>query len=451
MRKVEKLVWGIIALIILSIGFLSGSGYEMYHDSTEYIQGWRYLPALYPTFLKLLRFIFGEQYLIVTIVVQTVFAVVSIVILVDVIIRTFELQRFFEHVIVFGGVILTFFVDNLDIFHKGFGTCNAWILTEGLSYPLFLLSVAMCMLFLRNRDGERRYYFLVIFLVFLALCRTQMYACWGMVVLILLYRMHFQKVNWRIIGKQFFLLVISIVITICLQRVYEINAYGVENHPFNQCSSAGHLMYIAHEEDAEGIDSAEEKELFLKIYKMVRENNWHIDDTDGSWFERENGYIYNYNPIVSLILNEAYSYVGESGWSGEQADVMVYEIMGRFISAMEHHTGEWIALAILQYPMTLSGTIFGYKLSAAKVAIAFSATMMFVYLILLFYLFIKNKRLTRETLFASLLLIYMVGSGVATTFAIRSLGRYMFYCCGLFYISMFLMMRAGWRLRNAEE
>jgi len=443
----KKILFSVILFIILLSGLFFSGGPLLYPDSYEYLDGNTYLPALYPVLLKWMQMIFGELYLYGIVTFQTILAVISIVWLGAVLIQTFEITSFWMKFLVYGSLVGTFFVDNLNLL-KGIETSNLWVLTEGITYPLFFMFVAgSIQLFLRKKTAD--VILCLVLVSLLTLGRQQMWACFAMIIIYFAYFLIFTQIEKKKVVQWIFMLVGFALLTTGLQTIYKHS--GNAEHPFYKQNTVSHLFFFAEEADGRYLENADEQELFQTIYRNLREERLHYDDAGESWLEKQNAYIYNFNSITGLYEEILFDYARQQGLTDDEVLVKAYQIMGHFEEALGYHTSEWLLMTVSQFPITLSVTVFTYKESFAWLAIIYASLVTLIYLGMLFCILWKKRKFTKETLFAAMLFIYITGSGLATTFLIRSLGRYMFYSCGLFYLVGFLMLRALYKERVSKK
>lgn len=442
-QKKERAVMLIIAVSVLSCGMFFSKGPIIYPDSSEYIAACKYLPMFYPMFLHIFHSIFGESYLYYVVVFQTVLAVWASVWLGEIISKLFGVKRvLFRYVILF--ILLgTFFVENMRL-TDGIETCNLWILTEGLSYPLFYFFVIASINLFRKHNISSFLWCLGLAAV-LTLCRKQMLACFAMIVIYGLYFLIVRIVNVKMVIICGILFISILGGTIGIQDRYQ--SQGSMKQPFYLVANFSHLFFYAERGDAQFIDDENERQLFLEIYEEVREKKLHCDDAEKSIMGKGNAYLCNFNPIIDIACSHIYEYVKQFDKSNEDEDAMVYDILECYIDALQNHKAERTISVIKQIPFVFAVAVAVYPESFAQnrlmgsFFLIYSVAVVCFYIMLILYNLFKYKHMTKEVTFASMILIYLIGSGLATTYMIRSMGRYMFYCCGLFYVAIIMLIR----------
>lgn len=182
-KQKEIIVYGSLALLGLFVFLFLGSGEPvLFDDSDSYMRIRRIegVMPVYPLFLLLNQYIFGDdKYLQIVIVEQAVLAVASILLFIRVIKSRFAL-RYWEMYLCFFLCLLPFTTEMPD------SMATQQILTEGLAYAMFYLF----MIFLLQAVWNKRFSWLIgacgmAFL--LAMLRSQLQILFGVCGVIFLY------------------------------------------------------------------------------------------------------------------------------------------------------------------------------------------------------------------------------------------------------------------------
>jgi len=115
-------------LAILTIGFLS-RGTMFSPDSYVYIKFALYVPFFFPLILDIMEYLFGEWYFVALRLIHAVLFVSSVHFLVNYIKKIYNFAL---------PTVLFLFVICVNVYFINWGDYLNYILTEGLSFPLFL-------------------------------------------------------------------------------------------------------------------------------------------------------------------------------------------------------------------------------------------------------------------------------------------------------------------------
>lgn len=436
MTKKNRIFAIIFTTVVLCMGVFFSKGPVLYPDSLEYMVQAKYLPALYPTLLYGLHMLFGDAYLWITVLLQTVLAIGSIIWLTEILVQLFQVQNRIIEFFILLMLVGTFFVDNLNLM-DGYETCNLWILTEGICYPLFFIFVGLSIRLLKNCNIHNLLALLMI-CGLLTLCRQQMMACFAMAILYIVYLTLFRKIAKKDIIRTILPTALTIIVVFGIQQFYQ--SLDTEKQPFYQQSELSHLLFFANQEDGENLEDLGERELYLDIFNNIQEQKLSYEDAEKTIAGIGNAYLYNFAEIQKVYYSVLFEYAATQTSDRVEQDALVYEIMTDYIEVLKPHTGQWIKTVLIQLPIIFSVSIFTYQSSFSTLCMAYSTLMIIIYLMLILYRILRDHAIDSISLYAGFILIYIVGTGLASTYAIRSLGRYMFYTCGLFYIAYLLLI-----------
>lgn len=430
----ECIIYGGLAFCILSIGVIWTKGPDIGVDTHKYIEMQDYLPPLYPLFLMVLRTFFGETwYLEMAVLLQTIFATVSIICLWKLIIKKFRVSKLFE-IVIYILLVLTFFkVDELD------WNSNLWILTEGLSYPLFLLSVYFSINFIYDRS-LKCFFKLCIISVLLTLCRAQFLICFGMLVVFCIFLLLYKKITWKKTILFLFCVFMSLTIVNLAKVEYRKVAVKTNVESYSKLSNIAHLFYYVEYSDGMKIQDDKERALFYKIYEEVKDKEY-LYDANEAWLDEILSYRNQFLPVRTIIEDAVKEYVAQRGIVDiSEAYQIENEVLDNLLEAVEVHFGKWGWVAMKQLPATLARGIALYYEPLGELCVLYAIVFYTLYAIFNVVLAFKMKRLTKENIFCIFVTIFTFMNAVVSQMMIRSIMRYVAYSFGIFYISGLLVM-----------
>lgn len=445
-KGIEHIILVILGLVILLICLIQTRGASIAPDSIEYIEMRSYLPALYPMFLWVLRFFFGEEYLLFAMIFQTILAVFCTLFLQETICRTFGLEKRYEMYLVFFFLIGVFFTGGTGI-ADGQGSANLWILTEGLSYSLFYLFVACDILFL---TWYRKVYWIETLLLcgLLILCRDQFWACCGILLLEEI-GLFFLRKGGRERVIEICSILLLCILTFGIQRGYTNYFRSGNDESFRRQTVITHYAFFMNEQDLEYATNDSDRVLLGEMLQRLSEEGTLVDKIQGDWLRRVTVYRKNFNETYNVISDVAHDYIEQNGLT-----MKPYEIILKMERCLQNHMKDWIymsTVSLLPIILTMSVCIYIPLPHIEMLVIIYSCLIVFLYLCLLCYLFIKQKRFSKEVVFGCFVLIYLLVNGIGTTLAIRPIARYVFYSFGLFYISLYLMIRKTVQMEKKDD
>lgn len=447
-KDIDRIILVIIGVIILSISLIQTKGVSICADTIEYIEMRSFVPALYPVFLWVFRLIFGESYLIYVVIFQTLLAILSSLLLEEIICEQFHLNRRYEKYMVFLALISVFFTGGTGI-ADGCGSVNFWILTEGISYAIFYLFVAVNILFTFRK---KHLYWLcsLILCALLILCRDQFWACCGILLLESIYIFLSQKTR-RIFAFEICSIIVMSICSFGLQRTYTNHFRTGDDDAFRRQSVITHYAVFMEEEDLVACEDSVEGDLLTEIYQELSKQGILISQNEDRWLFKVSSYRKNFGETYRIISSIISDYLEKNDTSERP-----YELIAQMEKCLQNHMKDWIYMSIvslLPIVITMSVCVYVPIPHVEMLLIVYSCLITLIYLCLLCFLLLKQKRFSKEFLFGSFVLIYMLVNGIGTTLAIRPIARYVFYSFGLFYIALYLMFRETIRMeiKNAKQ
>lgn len=436
-KNSEKILYFILTAIVLSMSIISLEGPRIGSDTSQYIDMKAYLAPLYPSFLAFLQvFIQSEAFLVYAVViVQTVFAVCVINSLLEILCKEFSCQAL-ERIIIYVLLLSAYFKAIV-----GQGSCNLWILTEGLSYSLFYFFVMCSILFLSKKTGKSCA-LLVFSTVLLAACRTQFLTCFGMVMVYGLYLLYKKKIN----SKKYFsigmLVLLGVVSVWGLQCGYKKIADQSEEKSWKKARVVRQLFYFAEESDAEKIDDIKERELFIEIYSEMKSRDYILSEMEGNWLNEVEMYSNRCNESFCILLDESNGYIEShfKDMDSIEKEHLLHKILLNQEDALKIYYFDWFLMALKAIPVALAKGLFIYISPLEIIGIIFSVFIVVFMLTLMFYDIICEKKISKEVAFCGFQLIFLFVNIVTTGFMIRPMPRYLAYSFGIFYISLFMLI-----------
>ena len=416
-------------------------------DSDSYVIMHECREPLYPTFLDLLRSIFGSQkdtYLFAAVIMQSVLAAISTSILTDFLRKTCKTGRYISLLIL--AVPLFTSLLNRFVASRGSMYSNS-ILTEGIAISLFLLFMRFCMGYIitgKNSD-------LVIgslLAIMGILTRKQMYIMLFLMILsIICSRFRHRKETTRVTA---FYLIRDLIMTICIilassaicDNIYNKIVHGSFHiHTEDNRFISTMAFYTAKREYVQYIPQ-EYRNLFLEIYDVCDSNEWVMNYAPKNWYDATSHFGDNYDHIqldtMELIMTKHHDEWNMINMSyTEKLDV----VRSQFNKALIPH--EIPELSKVIFNNFLEGLV-NTVAQKRRILCLYTALIYPLYIALLIYLIKKrDKNDTQRT--NTLIVSFMSLTAVLLNVTIVSMvifpqTRYTIYGMPLFYISLLVMI-----------
>ena len=245
---------------ILLFFYLAGRGYVIYSDTCEYVGHFIYRSPAYPIFLDSVRFFSGTNYLFVTALLQTALIQCAAAFFAATLVEAFDLGTY-SFLIFDAALLLPLF----DVFAK-IGGVGAAIISEGLSFSLFLLALALGVRAIVNRDLRAALWFSFIAATG-SLLRSQLAFLQPAAILLAFLVLRGGKIRAALLLALLF--VAGLFAGDRLERFYNLevnNYYGrLSVAPLHV---AGKLFYFSTKDDFRGLPAADSITA-LKIYETL--------------------------------------------------------------------------------------------------------------------------------------------------------------------------------------
>lgn len=417
---------------LLYAAFIGEYGPALYADSSSYIDMQSTLPPLYPVFLYMLRRLVGDElYLMIAFWIQSIIWASSVTMVIEYIIKKFSMPRWTSFLF-FAAMVLPLSRNNSIPWY--FGTHS--ILTEGVSFAFF----NFYFIFLLEGLFEKRtkaHYWIWIWSAILILTRAQFLLCLGLNILVWIYRVlhfHLKKIT---IVVAFLFMIASYFVCGAIGNIYTYSISGSSTNIWNTSSSLAHILYSTDVEDVVLIEGMENKEFFQKLYAAMDNLKYNYKYAEGNFYERGEHYSEGFNPAYDSLWN-IYEAELQAGKNIEILNNQINDI----IKALSPNVLRWFRISLLQLPKSLGNSNFFVHPPYDLLFIAM-AGILYLGAIGLIGITIYKQGMSKAVLFMLTILIFVMINSVMTTFAIRSVARYLSYTMGFFYIAGFVLI---WKL-----
>lgn len=454
----------------------------IYPDSGSYIAMQTGREPLYPLFLLCFRLLFREadtlvwlaasgqldsekaQSLIntwpalnVSMLVQSILAATACYYLTRAIAKTFDLK--------WGITILTGICSLIPyvvtpLASSSHMVLNKAVLTEGLTFPLFMCFTAFMIQGLLPLEGgmaegadseaaaiyrqqislqKKKYYSLGFACSFLlVLTRNQMlvtFAAWCVVISFEIWK----NKSWKKIFWLFAAVVLFMTCRTGFHHIYNEIAHqgyvGADTGSYNMLTT---FLYLSDAADAELIGDAEQRELFLTMHQQMEAEGMTLADAPTGILGRAYHYEECYDSIGFQIQQPClFAYAEQKGIPDGEALNEVVRI------AAEMNSDLLPAVKGAYVSNYLATAVSGFTRSVSASGFIMGLYSIFIYLlalVLMVCLYRRNKE-SRAALLMAFALMMICANVFATAIMIMCLSRYMIYNTALFYIAGLMCLR----------
>lgn len=423
---------------------------------------------LYPLFLFVLKVLFGaDRYLIAAVFIQSLLAVVCTMIF------TLYLKKKFN--IIFGETILVyaFCMMPFSIYLPESGITHQ-IMTEGITYSLFYLYFLFLIQYIFSKKSI--WLLTVTGMAFvLALTRSQLLFLFIPVSFAFVYvqlRKHKMSSGIKAVLSALVLLLVGIMGTLLLvMSVYKVYGFYLTRQlpvmekwgqeqtektndatvkeseasetelPSNKATMSQFSslimirgFYEADEADVDLFESSEMKEIFLRVYKAVDEKKYRYV------YARQDLYMWKdliCDRIPNTALEEIHQYLQEN----PQVDLNDRDIITELgIKVLLRHFDRYVYHT---FRMMISGFISSIFFQIEKIYLLCHVITFFLFAIAFSscVIAIKKKKNEMITELMATTIIYIITQVVVINIVFFGLQRYMVYAMGVFYCSLYLIVR----------
>lgn len=321
-KRVESHLYAIsIVLLIGLFFFFLSKGSIMSADSLSYIQKEITRSPLYPLLIGFLQTLFGSQAYTVLVAIQLAFGFYTCFLMASFFQKRFKLNSFY---------FLFFLLITLTPYTFHFGNT---VLSEGLAYPLFLLSCKFLFESVMDKDNKRFYWFLIM-LSLLILTRRQYLFLYivGIIAILYLsiYSKKFSKTQWVSLTLA---LVGSVFITDFLERSYHYYYNGkFTTVPFVGIQLMTMPIYLSTPKDANLYDDKEARTIITESSKLMSEKRCNASSVVSENESPEYWHYYvNYNNVSWGSLSKAVATAYPDHWDWVTIDKKLVSMYWPFL------------------------------------------------------------------------------------------------------------------------
>ncbi len=411
---------------------VDSDSYVIMHDCRE---------PLYPTFLAVLRGIFGvtdaenawnNTYMSVAVLLQSLLAGAATFSLAHYLYTRLKLNKIVGIIIMF----IPLFTSLLNRFVASRGSMYSnSILTEGIAISLYLLFIRYCIAYILDKD-RRSYIICIVISILGILTRKQMYIMLILLIGSVIY-VQASSATKAVLGV-FLTSVIILAMLNVVDNVYNKVAHGsFHTHTEDNRFLSTMAFYTAKGEYAEYIPE-EYRDVFLEIYDICDNNEWTYTYAPDNWYDATSHFGDNYDHIqldtMELILTHHVDDwdMGDMTYT-EKLDIVRDEYNKALIP---HEIG---ALGHVVFNNILEGFVNTIA-QKRKILCIYSVMAYLAYIILLV---LMRKKSVPDNRDASVISIFILTALILNVLIVSALifpqTRYTIYNMPLFYISMIIM------------
>ncbi len=395
-----KILYGFACAITLL--FVARTNTITHPDSLGYINADLIRSFGYPMFLAIHKIIFGSQYLAVVSFSQCLFILISAYIFT----KTIEKHLIYNKLYVF----LLFVILLVPIFFET-KVANS-ILSEGISYSLYLLFLSCFFEIVFTPNPKVKYFVISVLLVFLLInTRGQFLFLIPFLILILALKHYHKKIDTKKFYLLFVLIIVIPIISILTDKTYhKIKHNHFVSTPWTGIQLAALPFFLSQEEDATLFKNDTEKKYFLFVYKKIKKQKLLLSQLNPDEYDYD-FYAKNYTTICNTTLSE----YGELFFKNDNA--LVRTVKNDKITIK-------IALILLKQHPIKWGTFVVKNLYNGFYSISYFVTLIFLLFISFAYYLKTKAKLFFVVAFLSLLVFLNL---VLIALVEPIIARYIFY------------------------
>ncbi len=439
-RKVVSIATLVSSLLFYVI-FAIVDGAVICADSPSYINMSISREPLYPTFLAILRSVFGvtgDTYLYAVAIVQCILAGICTWAFVDYVVRESKIDDLYEFL--FLGICFSVSLLCRFVAQRG-SMYNTCIMTESICIPLFMLFSRYILEFLVSKNRHSLIVSTLLSLLMI-LTRKQMYITLAIIVIAILYA---KAIRLKSLGAILICLTVVLGGNKALDYAYNMAFHdGAYTHFNDNRFLTTVVFYVSERENGTLIEDAELRKLFLDIYDVCDSENSMLHSAGDTIYDKINHFGDHYDMIqINHMQPMIREYVLKEGTysSDSERETRVDAISDVFAKSIM--PAVWPRMVGLFFRNVLHGLVNTVGKATIKLMYPFTLFILAVYV----YLTIKNLRSNRNS-FDGLLAVYTLlaimlnVTGVSATIFCQV--RYMIYMMPLFYIALALLVIGGY-------
>lgn len=408
-KKIITSIYILVFLVAIDRPMIS------FPDSQGYLDMAIYRSPIYPMFLSFLKFISGDIFNTLTLIVQLGLSLFAVNYLITNLKKHIKAHSIWYILLTLVLLIPCFYNENI---------ANRF-LSEALAYPLYLLVVAKFLnSFIQEQKRQLLYGLGVLFV--LMLTRGQFIYLVPIALLLLVFisykKKAFKKNSWLFLVILLFPILVSTT-----DKIY----HSVKHEAFVSTPWSGiHLltpaMYVADKEDVSVFTTEEEKIFFKGIYDKLEEKNLNIHHLDLQERDDETSfYIVNFPKIANHTIFDDGKNLIEDGLSENETFIAIDTLTKK-----------------MTMPLVINNLIPWGKLYLKNSINAFgNSKYFFLYIIILVFSFLKLRKTDSPK-------IKFIAMGSLLTFAniatvaigIHTAKRYMFYNDWILFLIVFILL-----------
>lgn len=432
-KKRNLFLFTTLILIFCAAGF---HGYILEPDSISYIQMNPTREPVYPLFLALFRFLFGENiYLNVICLFQILLASIVITIFTSALNRQFHFRYYINFLIAFLFTV-PYWIDT--IWYRPFGIRTNRILPEGILISIFYLFL----FFLLKTIWQRKFmywYFAILCCVFMVNCRSQMYVCVPVVLLAGFFLV--RKTQPLFLLKSSIALILMGVTILAIPKVYSLTITGHTSSSYaNRLTLLTNFLYASDEKDYQLFPDTEMQQFFLDLYQQIAEHKASYQFTDNAIENANNLHashdLIKYTLIANTMTDYQNSWGNFQGQSPTYSNEEVLQILFQTLSTA--NVKQWLYNCSCSLYKGFLRSIFIARDGVLAFATVYCASLYLASIILV--IFLTKKRKLQGIYPMVLLLFFIIVNCFGVALTIFDLFRYFIYSTGFFYISLLCLL-----------
>lgn len=458
MKKKENRVYEVLLLIITLVFYLFFAFYDgvvICADSPTYINMSITREFLYSSLLAIFRVVFGDQYLLMIVVLQSILAAYAAWNISIWIRKQFSLGYALSTIVFF----IPLAVSLLNRFAAGRASMYSnSILTEGITISLFLLFFRYAFDYLINQDGKMLWISIILSGILVA-TRKQMYVS----LLLLFVVVICVKKPWvnrsgrekgisciKEIGKALIMCIIIIMTVSLLDHTYNYLVRGkFVGHSSDSRFMLTMVFYAAEEEYVEELPE-ELRPLYLEIYEKCDSQGYLMHSAGKGWYNEVVHFGDYYDLIQIQTMWPAIQQFVEANYTDDMTDRELYtdDITNVMISSLFPKT------AVRIFHVLFNNILSGLVTTIAQrnhILIWYSCLAYLSYISILAY---YRKKVGYSDAIVKFCVLTMVSIGVnvlLVSAVIFCQTRYMIYNMPLFYISGLILLNGLYKLRKKSS
>lgn len=407
------------------------------NDTVSYVQFTHGREPLYPLFLALFRFIFGENsYFTVIVFIQCILAAFSVYRLTAVIDERFHLDRlsicaipFFQYAV----VLLCRFAAVRKATY-----CNE-ICSEGLAIPLFTLFMTEVLQYVWYKKKKNLIIGMLLG-VCLILVRKQMYIVIAIMFVVFMFMLIARQIRLKnfmwcllaIAGTVFLSIGVDLLYNLCLRG-------EAMRHTTDSSAMVITTIYSSVKDDSVYFTDKGVQQLYSDIMEEVEDKQYSYKFAEGNWLDKYEHYANHYDLIAFEVVNpHFYEYLDANFTLTENEREKAFDELNSIMlkTLLPKNFTQIVKVTISNMLTGVCNTIS----KAWSLLIWYNVLFVVIYLVLMVRCMYLHKNQSLAWLCITILVATVINVG-AVGLMIFAQTRYMIYNMPFVYIAMYLMIR----------